>query len=1338
MYKYSSYPSPSYTYISSAGRTTGANIQGPDKWVHDDIRWMKPFDNAGEDLIFAGCDGGVVKGSYTGACGGNYFCWYNISDDGTDGLHTAEFYGIAGTQGDPGLLLGGTQDMSVFVYDKSAANIWKHASSGDGGKGTAIDFTNNSIMYQIDYFNGTSPSGSKYKGRILKSENRGNSFSNQFYNYFSAHGNTPLEFHPTNSSILYVGERYELSRFTNLPTDWSREIINPPGNEKFIMAVEIARSNPNVVYTANNKYYYGNDSFSGCIWRTENANLSIPVWTDISAGLTDATEGGGLNYGFVTDIESNPYDEYEIWVTFALAKGGPKVFHSTDGGDTWEKYAEGIPESIPINEILYDEHNEILYAATDIGVWYRERSGIQWQAFNSGLPFKIVTDLEINYCASKLRASTYGRGIWESDIIQIDKEISGTETWSSPKIQSSNLRLLAGSQLTITDEVSFTKNTKLVVEPGAKLIIDGGVLKNSCGNTWKGILVMGNSGLPQWNTANQGYLEILNNGVIENAEVGISVGTDRSRNQAGGIVKINGAVFRDNIIGIKFYEYQNYAFIPEIVTPNASYIYNCTFETTNNLYDIDLAPEEFIYLIGVDGVSTYNCTFNNNAHNLYPYQFLGKGVKMISANCSVTESEFNNLRYGIFVQGTSDFSALTLKENIFTDNVTGIYAEAAGDYKIYYNDFYVNDIAQGEYEYGIEAYYNNETFLIEENNFYGDNPLNSVIGINAINNNSNQNLYKNKFYDVHYGIRLSNNPLLQVECNEFEFSGYGPFYGVHLEPDGAYWAIGQIDYPAGNKFNGYFTYQLIAQNDYYTYYYDPLNPNHPNPYLVTNNIALQTILAGSNECLSHFSGGGGGGGSIDDLTSKDDEINNTKSLLETVTDGGDTDGLNQTVDDAEPDEALKLRNELLSESPNLSDTVMINATNVEDVLPSVMLTQVLSENPQAAKSNNVQNALDNRINQLPVYMRDAINQGRFSSSLKENIENNIIKLQTQRERIYTNLLDVYSNDTTQTGYDNLQNLLQNETDLKGKYRLISYYLSRKDRVNAENIFNSIPQDFELTLEEENEYNAMAELNSVLFNLIDEEKSLYETDSIQFELIRTLSEDTITIAGAYARGIMTMIDTVDHISVFPFPDVNGDKGNNPEPIVYPETFKVFPNPANDYFIIEYALSDKETVKDVSLSLYDNKGKEVMGFEVDTRANQILAECDHLTPGVYWCRKFNKGVVANEERVVIIGNSGIIDFDENNINGFEEILEGDKITIYPNPANDFFNISINNSLVSDDLLIRITDTQGKVFKETSIESFTNQFSISCSTWTKGVYMVSLISNNEILETLNIVIK
>ena len=60
----------------------------------------------------------------------------------------------------------------------------------------------------------------------------------------------------------------------------------------------------------------------------------------------------------------------------------------------------------------------VLFVGTDLGVYVKDGSN-DWAAYNTGLPSVVVTELEIFYNSGgtdKLRAGTYGRGLWETEI----------------------------------------------------------------------------------------------------------------------------------------------------------------------------------------------------------------------------------------------------------------------------------------------------------------------------------------------------------------------------------------------------------------------------------------------------------------------------------------------------------------------------------------------------------------------------------------------------------------------------------------------------------------------------------------------------------------------------------------------------------------------------------------------------------------------------------------------------------------------------------------------------------------------------------------------------------
>jgi NADPH-dependent 7-cyano-7-deazaguanine reductase QueF-like protein len=58
-----------------------------------------------------------------------------------------------------------------------------------------------------------------------------------------------------------------------------------------------------------------------------------------------------------------------------------------------------------------------LYIGSDRGVFTAEAVDLQWQRM-SGLPGVAVKSMAINYATKKLIAGTFGRGLWQVDLIK--------------------------------------------------------------------------------------------------------------------------------------------------------------------------------------------------------------------------------------------------------------------------------------------------------------------------------------------------------------------------------------------------------------------------------------------------------------------------------------------------------------------------------------------------------------------------------------------------------------------------------------------------------------------------------------------------------------------------------------------------------------------------------------------------------------------------------------------------------------------------------------------------------------------------------------------------------
>jgi len=71
----------------------------------------------------------------------------------------------------------------------------------------------------------------------------------------------------------------------------------------------------------------------------------------------------------------------------------------------------------------------------DVGVFYRDSNSTDWVPFMKNLPNVIVNELEIFYPDQKIRAATYGRGLWESPLFHLANSIKSIASQEMDAIQ---------------------------------------------------------------------------------------------------------------------------------------------------------------------------------------------------------------------------------------------------------------------------------------------------------------------------------------------------------------------------------------------------------------------------------------------------------------------------------------------------------------------------------------------------------------------------------------------------------------------------------------------------------------------------------------------------------------------------------------------------------------------------------------------------------------------------------------------------------------------------------------------------------------------------------------
>ena len=82
----------------------------------------------------------------------------------------------------------------------------------------------------------------------------------------------------------------------------------------------------------------------------------------------------------------------------------------------------------------------------------------------TGLPNVAVTDLEIYYPTNKLRAATYGRGIWENDLEVLSSnefEFENFSLYPNPNDGNFTIKLNTSSTKNITIKVTDLRGTEV-------------------------------------------------------------------------------------------------------------------------------------------------------------------------------------------------------------------------------------------------------------------------------------------------------------------------------------------------------------------------------------------------------------------------------------------------------------------------------------------------------------------------------------------------------------------------------------------------------------------------------------------------------------------------------------------------------------------------------------------------------------------------------------------------------------------------------------------------------------------------------------------------------------
>jgi photosystem II stability/assembly factor-like uncharacterized protein len=152
------------------------------------------------------------------------------------------------------------------------------------------------------------------------------------------------------------------------------------------------------------------------------------LWAGTDDGLIQLTRNDGQAWVDVTPkdlpawsmvslIDPSPHDAATAYVAVDRHKLDdlkPLIYRTHDFGKTWTRIVTGIPDGAYVHAVREDPAAKgLLYAGTELGVFFSADDGAHWQALQLNLPTTPVHDLVVK--DNDLVVATHGRSFWILD-----------------------------------------------------------------------------------------------------------------------------------------------------------------------------------------------------------------------------------------------------------------------------------------------------------------------------------------------------------------------------------------------------------------------------------------------------------------------------------------------------------------------------------------------------------------------------------------------------------------------------------------------------------------------------------------------------------------------------------------------------------------------------------------------------------------------------------------------------------------------------------------------------------------------------------------------------------
>jgi len=170
----------------------------------------------------------------------------------------------------------------------------------------------------------------------------------------------------------------------------------------------------------------------GMLWAGTDDGL-VHLTTDDGQNWTNVTPKQLPEWSMISIIEPSPHNAGSAFIAVdrhKLDDFRPYIYKTGDYGKSWSFIVNGIPDGAYVHAVREDPKRKgLLYAGTEIGVFFSLDEGEHWQPLQLNLPTTPIHDLVVKN--DDLVVATHGRSFWVLDDItplrQIDAKTASAE-----------------------------------------------------------------------------------------------------------------------------------------------------------------------------------------------------------------------------------------------------------------------------------------------------------------------------------------------------------------------------------------------------------------------------------------------------------------------------------------------------------------------------------------------------------------------------------------------------------------------------------------------------------------------------------------------------------------------------------------------------------------------------------------------------------------------------------------------------------------------------------------------------------------------------------------------